>query len=664
MDAVELALSEAAVAVSKLMGSEGFGGGGGDVGAMVGKSQAGQSEARIPSAHASEPAFRHKIPDTGRFVPNGQPSGFHGSDAPEDLKLGNMNISQSLIVGAEAKQLHRRSGKAARNNSSGSKRSRIVQLEVSVNEIGVEDIKGNSLGTGSCPAIAEKDQMPKQRSNSNGKRSDKRNGRVTKSRCDSFCLKNGLGSFSSVAGGGNFLAVYGSKSDVFDVTKPVDELPLNELLDGSFKCPSLVKEKGKGVENSNENLLHSVRKACSLLQVRSPVHNQNSADIDNTYNKKVSLDLFTSGASPTSRIDGGKANSSTVNQPSSDKDSCGSMKPPAFSIDSPLCSPKDILERLALHPSKDLDSLLLDAVKPASSTRNSTDLRLVKTVSHRTGLPPFPWSHNTPGHSKSGPDSVKLSVNKTACPGKWIKVGNALTPSKGSNGLLVDLKSLRYDHRLVPSVNLESESLEVANASSTIVNITSSERVVISSSACSASQVPPAAEYSPRLLAAAQTLCDIASHSLKQNSYDMMKWQKKPSQKTMKACKLELSQKSGEFFVAPEASIIPDNLVKVADGVFPSKKLRLSVNEKTDAVRHTNPDKKAPVNWPAPRSIRSSPSKMFRDSVPEIKNYKHTVKQSYMMPPPPRVIDKSCNGRQKLKKIAKMEWNPTASNLN
>lgn len=70
-------------------------------------------------------------PDTGRLAPNG--------------------LSRSLIAGAEATHLHQRSGKVARSNG-GSKRSRILRMEFSVNESGVEDIKGSSSVTGTCPA--------------------------------------------------------------------------------------------------------------------------------------------------------------------------------------------------------------------------------------------------------------------------------------------------------------------------------------------------------------------------------------------------------------------------------------------------------------------------------------------------------------------------------
>lgn len=149
-----------------------------------------------------------------------------------------------------------------------------------------------------------------------------------------------------------------------------------------------------------------------------------------------------------------------------------------------------MLQYLSLPPSKDLDSLLLDAMKSASSSRNNTDLRFGKTISHRTGMPPFPWSHNPSGHSKSGPDAVKLSANRTTCHGRWIKMENSLIPLKESTGLPVDLESLTYDNRLVPVGNLESGPFGTEKISSLSVPFSSSDRVLSSSAACLASQFP------------------------------------------------------------------------------------------------------------------------------------------------------------------------------
>lgn len=60
-----------------------------------------------------------------------------------------------------------------------------------------------SKGFLSILTIPEKSQTPRQKNNTNGKRGDKRTGRIPKSRCDTLTMKNGLVSFSTVAPGGN-----------------------------------------------------------------------------------------------------------------------------------------------------------------------------------------------------------------------------------------------------------------------------------------------------------------------------------------------------------------------------------------------------------------------------------------------------------------------------
>ncbi|CAI9094185.1 OLC1v1029878C1 [Oldenlandia corymbosa var. corymbosa] len=664
MNGVELALPEAVISTAKLMGSRGFGGGGGgDVGASIGKVEIGRSEANsaamlssVDSYGQRDPAFLFKIPDSRRYLPNSQRPSSHSIDNSKELKHG-VNASQALISGSEAKQLQR-SGKVSRSNSGSLKRPRVVQLSLPLSENGEEDRKSNS-GVGASPIKsinAEKAQLTKQKSNSNVKRADKRNGRTPRSRSDSFCLKNGF-NFSSVGGGGNFLA-YGSKSDIFDVAKPIDELPLDALLDGSYKRPRLENEKGKDVRDLNENLLNSVRKACAVLQLGSPVPIQNSVEVDNNYNQKVSVGPISSGSSSSSRMDS-KADSSTVSGPSTNKDSSGDVKSPAFTIDSLLIAPRDVLERLALPPSKELDSLLLDAVKPASSSRNATELRMGKSTSYRNGLPPFTWSINSSGSSKSGADAVRISASRTACPGRWVKVGNTLTPSEDSDGSLVDIQSLTFDQRLVPVGKLESVPLGVERFSSKCVSISPSE-VELTSTACSAS-MEPAVDYSPRLLDAAETLCGIASHSLYQSSQEASKSVNKPSQKIAEACNFKLTQRSMIPGVAHTASAGRDNVFKASDAVFSS---RIRLDKRTDTGCLTNLCRKEPINGSAPRSIRSSPSKPLRDSDLEKKPYKNNIiNRSFMMPPPTsRVIDRACSSsRQKLKQIGSAGWNNSAA---
>lgn len=58
----------------------------------------------------------------------------------------------------------------------------------------------------------------------------------------------------------------GVKFDHLGLTKSVEDLPLNELLDGSFSCPpNSYQERAKKASSANENILLSIRKAASVL---------------------------------------------------------------------------------------------------------------------------------------------------------------------------------------------------------------------------------------------------------------------------------------------------------------------------------------------------------------------------------------------------------------
>lgn len=72
----------------------------------------------------------------------------------------------------------------------------------------------------------------------------------------------------------------GLKADVHDITKLVDDVSLNDLLNGTYDCPSLGKDKGKKAANTTESFLHSVRKACSVLQLPRPAQFLNFAETD------------------------------------------------------------------------------------------------------------------------------------------------------------------------------------------------------------------------------------------------------------------------------------------------------------------------------------------------------------------------------------------------
>ncbi|XP_075487073.1 uncharacterized protein LOC142526508 isoform X2 [Primulina tabacum] len=594
----------------------------------------------------------------------------HNKDLANNSCLENMN-SPSWALDVGDKLLIGKTCEIPRSNSVCSKRSGMVPMEVSDSKSGLLDAEGMPLELASCPASEktqmvkqrksslikpgdkrnEKTQVAKQRKSSIVKRGDKRNGKTHKNRCDSISLKNGLVSFNSAAGGNNFFGIYGLKADVFDITKNFNEIPLDEILHGKYHCASIAKDKGKKAVNSDSSLLQSVRKAYSVLQARKVLHAEKCAEIDHSCNQKVSTSLVTASSS-TSQSESDKGESCDAEFPSSDnvQESVGKMNISTLISDSPLYQPKEIMERLALAPPKDLESFLFDVAKPATSfLKQGNDPRVGKSVSHRAGLPPFPWSNSFSGHNKSGADASKLSASRTICQGRWVKVRNSTALQRGSTDLQMDLESLQFDHSLVPSLNLKPERPEH--------QIAPSEKLLPSLEACSTSKISAADEHS-RMYAAAQALCELTIHSSKKNYHSTVKLLGKPSQMSMKACKSKAVERSDKFSDPPKSINGTMNLIKLGDEGFPSKKLKLTTDERNTYNSRTDSLKKQALDWSTPEPVRSPPMKLFRASKPQIDRYNHhLVKKPYMMKPP-RAAERPGIGQQKFRKVVvPMKWN-------
>ena len=164
--------------------------------------------------------------------------------------------------------------------------------------------------------------------------------------------------------------------------------------------------------------------------------------------------------------------------------------------------------------------------------------------------------------------------------------------------------------------------------------------------------------HCPRLLAAAQTLCDIATKSLRQNPNGITRWLKNPSQKAMKAHKTKSIEKPEEIYVTPSSVSGSDKLVRSdVDQIIPSKRPKLSVVENKKDLSHINGVRKGPIAWSTPRSSRSSPGKSLRDSVVKIRHSTaNVVKPPFTIHPPATVLDKPCNSQRKLRKLMPVEW--------
>ncbi|KAI9173702.1 hypothetical protein LWI28_005102 [Acer negundo] len=598
----------------------------------------------------SESASWDKLPETELPKHDDQLPCIQADDLSEQLQSRGSNFP-SATSRSEVVQVQRRSGKVSRSSSGGSKRPRLAQLEDNMSSAGVDDVKDISDNVGPCPTKCnslEKSQMAKQKNNCSGRRSDKRNFKVPmKGKYDPFSIKAGLASFCSAAGGNNFFGLYGLKSDVNDVTNLVDGLSLKDLLDGSYDCPSLNKDKGNKAANKNENFLLSVRKACTILPRSKPVQSPNYAEMDSSSNNNLLVSPPSSVSLVSSGVNSDQRDSCTTILSSCDKEPCSKPGTPVNPLDFPLYQPIHIFERLALPPPKDLEALLLEATKPSASSRTNSDIRSGKQISRRPSLPQFPWSHTFNGHCRTNPDAVKLLTSRSTCQGRWERIESSAISHGTSTDCFTNLESLTYDLGLVPpssSVSIPwhewGSSLKSSKAS--LVNL--------ASGVGQKDQVN--AEHCPKVLAAAQTLCDMSTQSLRRNPNGSVKWSKKPSQKAMKARKSKSIEKPEELSSTERMSLLAssDNHLRVGvNHTTPTKRPKLSTGENKKEFSHINGLRKGSINWSTPKSSRSSPNRSVRDLIAETRHATSDIlRQSCMMPPPAtRVSDKASNSQQK-----------------
>lgn len=154
-------------------------------------------------------------------------------------------------------------------------------------------------------------------------------------------------------------------------------------------------------------------------------------------------------------------------------------------LDLPLYTPKDLWGRLSLPPTKDLDSLLLDAAKPALSSKSMSDLRSGKQIVRRGCLPPFAWSHAFNGHSRNNSDATKLSISRSICQGRWVRVASPVILAANSADCYTDLDSITYNEGLVPSVKRKAGILASKIASRECAGIPPWDWASSSSATCS-----------------------------------------------------------------------------------------------------------------------------------------------------------------------------------
>lgn len=171
-------------------------------------------------------------------------------------------------------------------------------------------------------------------------------------------------------------------------------------------------------------------------------------------------------------------------------------------------------------------------------------------------------------------------------------------------------------------------------------------------------------ERCPKILTAAQTLCEIATRLRRQSSDGILRWQRKTSHKAMKTCQFKSNEKLEEMSSRPISMIGSDMVARSVEQIMPSKKPRLSIVENKSSG-YSNNFKKAHIVWPISKSSRSLPSKQVRESFVENKRTNASMlKQHCMMPPPARDLDKAHDGQKQVGKLVVMDWKRGRDNTN
>ncbi|KAF5180188.1 hypothetical protein FRX31_030220 [Thalictrum thalictroides] len=164
------------------------------------------------------------------------------------------------------------------------------------------------------------------------------------------------------------------------------------------------------------------------------------------------------------------------------------------------------------------------------------------------------------------------------------------------------------------------------------------------------------AGHSPRLLAAAQTLYEIARHSAADKNSGKLRWPNKHSQKAMKARKPRSTGKTEAMSSKPRLVLEHTESVEIMENTLSSKKPKYTNNRKMD-FSHANHVGRAQMKWSSiASSSRSSPSRSENLEAKQLPS--DTVKLG-MMPPFKRTLDRACDSQ--IRKAVSIDWGRVGS---
>ncbi|KAG0455842.1 hypothetical protein HPP92_023630 [Vanilla planifolia] len=332
------------------------------------------------------------------------------------LELNDEGVQ--LRTNHKGKFIRRKSAKKLVNTSF--KRLRDDESECckkNVGNFGCEAISNVVEFDSSRCTFDDKNLTSKQTRVHDGKRINKKNFRSTvKNKYECLIPKTGLSCGDTFASGNTI-------ADLHDFAKHLDELSLSQLLDGSYKYHKLTVEKGKKSSVTNESILLSVRRACSIL---FPPTFSAAEKTNNLKESQRSQDpsFFMGSGSDCETKDHAESLLKPKAQNSFHENILGST----------VLLPKKVVNQLTLPAPHELEDLLLN------SSVSSTPLQIKNARSYTmTSFPSYHWSFYNGGNSRPTIEFCKLSSAKSASQGKWIRIGSSCTTIENDKNFLSGL---------------------------------------------------------------------------------------------------------------------------------------------------------------------------------------------------------------------------------
>lgn len=359
-------------------------------------------------------------------------------------------MSFSKLRGKTGKEIKNKPGKRTKNGELSSKRSRTNRQEASLHSVDGPSsthvpTKKTVLKDPSSPIVlSDKSRKLNRKHGQSGKTGKKRSCKSDRTTgADCFGMKTGP--VNSNAGGKNILGIYGLKSDSIDVSKHMANLTLTDLLNGYCEVGRSSRTDTRGSNNTNEDILQSVRNICKILPCQSVISQKNVNALDSNYNLKGQPSRWPISQNKVNKMNFGAKLEDTIDQEKVagqdfslrkefwssepyEADSEGLVKATGKSVfpvhNLPFYQPEEFLQRLAIPTVETVDSLISQCPVQLVAGLQSSSLRHSNTHTVQSGsIPPFPWSLPHVGPYKGYLDTGKLSLNRNTSQSRWIRVG-------------------------------------------------------------------------------------------------------------------------------------------------------------------------------------------------------------------------------------------------